>query len=46
MYCGTSNHKFFVLLCYDGHDIIMFYDAYNTSNIHMQHIKKMVLKLL
>jgi argonaute-like protein implicated in RNA metabolism and viral defense len=43
---ALTNHKFFVLSYYDGHDTIMFYDANNTLNIHMKHIKKMLLKLL
>jgi len=37
---ALTNHKYFVLSCYDGHDTIMFYDANNTLNIHRKHIKK------
>ncbi len=31
---ALSNHKFSVLSCYDGHGIIMFYDANNALCTH------------
>jgi hypothetical protein len=29
-----TNHKFSILLCYQGHGTIMFYDANNTLHTH------------
>ncbi len=34
MYCGINKHKFSILSCYDGHGIIMYYNANNTLHTH------------
>jgi hypothetical protein len=40
-----TNHKFSILLWYDGHGTIMFNDANNTWHTHETYLK-IVLKLL